>query len=56
MIEITHCPQCSRKLSATIGASGRTELACLRCDKVDPLQTEAAKRAQIPLANPPKAA
>lgn len=55
MTEITHCPQCGRKLVATIGASGRTELACLRCDKVD-LQTEAAKRAQKPRANPPKAA
>jgi hypothetical protein len=30
--------------------TGRTELRCLKCDKVDPMQSDAAKWADGPLA------
>jgi hypothetical protein len=32
--------------------NGRTELKCIRCDPVDPMQTDLAKWADSPLANP----
>jgi hypothetical protein len=56
MSEVTHCPQCGKKLVATLGTLGRTELTCLCCDKVPPMQTEFAKWADGPRAIPPKAA
>jgi hypothetical protein len=37
-------------MKVVLGESGRTEFKCLRCDEVDPLQTDAAKWAAGPLA------
>jgi hypothetical protein len=37
-------------MMAVIGASERTELQCLQCDKVDPFKTDAVKWAESPLA------
>ena len=48
----TRCPKCSRRLVAMQGAEGRTELRCLTCDDVDPLETVAAKWADSSLAAP----
>jgi hypothetical protein len=44
------CPHCNKRMKAVIGASERTELQCLQCDKVDPLKTDAVKWAESPLA------
>jgi hypothetical protein len=33
--------------------TGRTELRCLKCDKLDPMKTDAAKWADSSLAQPP---
>jgi hypothetical protein len=44
------CPHCNKRMEAVIGASERTELQCLQCDKVDPLKTDAVKWAENPLA------
>jgi phage FluMu protein Com len=53
----THrCPKCKKLLMAMTDRSGRTELRCLKCDKVDPMQTDAAKWADSPLAGPTMAA
>ena len=44
------CPKCSRRLMAMTDAKGRTALRCLKCDKVDPIETDALKWASSPLA------
>jgi tRNA(Ile2) C34 agmatinyltransferase TiaS len=56
MLDKTRCPICSRRLMPVTDAKGRTELRCLECDELDPLQTDAAKWAQCPLAPPTKGA
>jgi hypothetical protein len=50
------CPQCNRRMKPVLGPTGRTEFQCLECDKLDPLETDAAKWADGPLAAPGKAA
>jgi tRNA(Ile2) C34 agmatinyltransferase TiaS len=52
----TRCPRCSRRMKAVATADGRTGFKCLHCDEVDPLQTDAVKWADSPLASPTKAA
>jgi phage FluMu protein Com len=52
----THCPKCNKRLMAITDRTGRTELRCLRCDKVDPMKTDAAKWADSPLATPTRSA
>jgi hypothetical protein len=32
--------------------TGRTELRCMKCDKIDPMKTDAAKWADSSLAGP----
>jgi hypothetical protein len=51
-MDATRCPTCEKRMKAVVGADGRTDLRCLRCDKVDPLRTDAIKWAQSPLAAP----
>lgn len=46
------CPKCSRLLMAMMDRKGRTELRCLKCDKIDPLKTVAAKWADSSLVAP----
>jgi tRNA(Ile2) C34 agmatinyltransferase TiaS len=48
----TRCPKCHRRLMAMTDKTGRTELRCLKCDKVDPMKTDAAKWADSSLAPP----
>ena len=50
------CPKCKKLLMAMTDRTGRTELVCLKCDKVDPMRTDAAKWAESPLVGPTKAA
>jgi phage FluMu protein Com len=52
----TRCPKCNKRLMAMTDRTGRTELHCLKCDKVDPMKADAAKWADSPLAAPTKAA
>jgi tRNA(Ile2) C34 agmatinyltransferase TiaS len=42
-MDATRCPLCSKRMKAVIAENGRTEFKCLRCDHVDPLQTDAVK-------------
>jgi tRNA(Ile2) C34 agmatinyltransferase TiaS len=51
-MDATRCPQCRRRLMAMTDRTGRTELRCLKCDKVDPMKTVAVKWADSPLAGP----
>jgi phage FluMu protein Com len=55
-MDLTRCPKCKKRLVAMTDRSGRTELRCLKCDSVDPMKIDAAKWADSPLADPPKAA
>jgi phage FluMu protein Com len=49
MDRTTRCLHCGRRLlPATV--NGRTELQCVWCDEIDPLDTDAARWAENPLA------
>ena len=37
-MDMTRCPKCKKRLMAMIDRTGRTDLRCLKCDKVDPLK------------------
>jgi hypothetical protein len=37
-------------MKAVLAPNGRTEFKCLKCDRLDPLQTDAVKWAESPLA------
>jgi phage FluMu protein Com len=50
------CPKCKKLLLAMTDRTGRTELRCLKCDRIDPMKTDAAKWAESPLAGPIRAA
>jgi phage FluMu protein Com len=41
-MEQTRCPKCNKRLMAMTDRTGRTKLLCLKCDKVDPMKTDAA--------------
>jgi phage FluMu protein Com len=55
-MDVTRCPKCEKRLMAMTDQNGRTELRCLKCDRIDPIKIEAAKWADSSLADPPKAA
>jgi DNA-directed RNA polymerase subunit M/transcription elongation factor TFIIS len=46
------CPKCNNRLIAVTDRTGRTEMRCLKCDKVDPMKTDAVKWANSPLSGP----
>ena len=53
MDRVTRCLQCIKLMVPTMDLDGRTELGCLFCDKLDPMETTEAKQwADSPLANP----
>ena len=53
MVEF-RCLKCGKRLIAMTDKTGRTELRCLRCDKVDPIKTDTVKKwAESSLAQPP---
>ena len=49
--DVTRCPKCGLRLIPTADKSGRTELRCLKCDKIDPLQTVAKEWSEGPLGD-----
>ena len=54
-MDITRCPKCKKRLIAMTDRTGRTELRCLKCDKVDQRKTGAAKGAESSVAMATKA-
>jgi hypothetical protein len=50
----SRCPGCKRRLMAMTDRTGRTELVCMKCDKIDPMKTSAARWANSSLAVPIK--
>ena len=51
-MDVTRCPKCKKRLMAMTDRTGRTELICLKCDRVDPMKTDAAKWADSTLHGP----
>jgi phage FluMu protein Com len=49
-MDATRCTHCNKRMKAVLGEDGRTEFKCLQCDLLDPLQTDAVKWAESPLA------
>lgn len=49
-MDLSRCPQCKKRLIAMTDKTGRTNLACLKCDKIDPMKTEMMKWASSKLA------
>jgi phage FluMu protein Com len=43
MDRVTRCLHCGKRLVPVRSADGRTELKCVWCDQVDPMETETAK-------------
>ena len=53
MDRVTRCLQCGKLMDPALDLNGRTELRCVFCDKLDPMETTEAKQwADGPLANP----
>jgi phage FluMu protein Com len=49
-MDATRCAHCNKRMKAVMAENGRTEFKCLKCDLLDPLQTDAVKWAESPLA------
>jgi hypothetical protein len=50
---VTRCLHCGKRMVPIPGLSGRTELRCLFCDKLDPMEmTETNRWADSPLSAP----
>ena len=54
----SRCPKCDKRLIATMAMTGQTKLVCLKCDDVEPMNTDAVKWGERSLARParPKSA
>jgi len=48
-MDASRCPHCNKPMKAVLTKDGRTGLKCVRCDKIDPIETGAAKWADGPL-------
>lgn len=48
-MDVTRCTACKRRLMAMTDRTGRTRLVCLKCDNIDPMQTDAVKWANSSL-------
>jgi hypothetical protein len=46
----SRCPDCRRRLMAMTDRTGRTQLVCMKCDKIDPMKTNAVRWANSSLA------
>jgi phage FluMu protein Com len=47
------CPKCNRLLIAMTDRTGRTEVRCAKCEQIDPMKTETARKwANSNLAKP----
>ncbi len=49
-MDATRCPQCQKGMKVVMTPNRRTDFKCLKCDLVDPLQTDARRWADGPLA------
>jgi phage FluMu protein Com len=49
-MDTTRCAHCNKRMKAVLAENGRTEFKCLKCDRLDPLQTDAVRWAEGPLA------
>jgi hypothetical protein len=47
-MDVTRCPTRKKRLMAMTDRTGKTEMLCLKCEKVDPMKTDAAKWADSP--------
>ena len=45
----SRCPICKKRLIAMTDRTSRTKLVCLKCDKIDPMKTDAVKWADSSL-------
>jgi phage FluMu protein Com len=53
MDRVTRCLHCGKRMVPATSYTGRTELKCVFCDKLDPMEmVETNKRADSPLATP----
>ena len=51
--QVTRCLHCGKRLVPMLSFDGRTELKCMFCDKLDPMEMRAANKwANSPLATP----
>ena len=44
MDRVTRCLQCGKRMVPVRSLTGRTELICMYCDKLDPLEMEEEKK------------
>ena len=53
MDRVTRCLHCGKRMVPAPSHTGRTELVCVFCDKLDPMEMTAANKwADSPLATP----
>jgi len=53
MDRVTRCLQCGKRTVPAPSMTGRTELVCVFCDKIDPMKMAEAKGwSENPLAHP----
>jgi hypothetical protein len=53
MDRVTRCLQCGKRMAPARSLTGRTEVVCMYCDKLDPPEMEEAKKwAESPFAQP----
>jgi hypothetical protein len=53
MDRVTRCLHCGKRMVPAPGPTGRTELMCVFCDKLDPMEMAGpVKWADSPLATP----
>jgi hypothetical protein len=50
--DVSRCERCGHRLVPTLSPDNRTVLICMWCDEVDLMETEVAKWADSPLAEP----
>ncbi len=51
-LDVSRCAKCRRRMLAMADQTGRTTLACLECDNIDPMKTEALAWANSSLGCP----
>jgi hypothetical protein len=44
MDRVTRCLQCGKRMMPSPSLTGRTELVCAYCDKLDPMEMEEVKK------------
>jgi DNA-directed RNA polymerase subunit M/transcription elongation factor TFIIS len=50
------CPKCKKFMLAMTDGTGKTQLRCVKCDKIDPMKTESVKWENSRLSGPTNAA